>query len=405
MRVQFSRITVAGPHLSAHDTARTRQAAHLPSRGLSREIRGQLMSATADESAAEAVTSALLSYNGPDFSPPYQVEAMPGGASTRKFFRVRARSGKSLVAMFVPKPSQEVEKARQAQNCRPFVEVADLLRSHEVNVPQIYREFSDLNVLLVEDLGDLTLAEFLKISPGSKEALYREAVQALARAQGSLASLPDESIVRARSFDSELLLWEIHHFDEYALRARAITLDTEETRIFAEAAEFLANSIAKLPQGFAHRDYQSRNLMLKKSAADAFQDPSETASPERRITWIDFQDAMLGPRVYDLVALLTDSYQTFDREFVVLHLKEYAEELGRPEELAEIIAEFDLVTVQRKLKDAGRFVFLDRVNQAPHFMKYVEPTIDKVLDALSRLEHIAALSALHRLLRRRLRSF
>ncbi len=82
----------------------------------------------------------------------------------------------------------------------------------------------------------------------------------------------------------------------------------------------------------------------------------------RSLCWIDFQDALLGPRVYDLVALLNDSYQTFDRPFVEARLDEYvqAARLGA-DRRAELGREFDRVTVQRKLKDAGRFVFIDRV--------------------------------------------
>ena len=99
----------------------------------------------------------------------------------------------------------------------------------------------------------------------------------------------------------------------------------------------------------------------------------------RSLCWIDFQDALLGPRVYDLVALLNDSYQTFDRPFIEARLDEYARaaRLGA-EARAEVGREFDRVTVQRKLKDAGRFVFIDRVKKNPSFLKFVEPTIAKV---------------------------
>jgi hypothetical protein len=34
------------------------------------------------------------------------------------------------------------------------------------------------------------------------------------------------------------------------------------------------------------------------------------------------------------------------------------------------------------LKDAGRFVFIDRVKGNPSFLKFVEPTIEKVKKAL-----------------------
>jgi N-acetylmuramate 1-kinase len=362
------------------------------------------MSRSPTEEALDAVRAALSEFESPQFSPPYLFESMPGGASTRKFFRVTSASGKSLVAMYVPKPSQEVEKARQAQNCRPFVEVRDLLESRGVNVPVLYKECADKNVLLVEDLGDLTLAEFLKVAPDAKSSLYTSAVQALARAQNVLEELPEASIIRTRSFDKDLLLWEIHHFLEYALTARGIELDSDETNIFLTAAEMLADRVASLPQGFAHRDYQSRNLMLRSDTAAAFSSMSRADGSRKELTWIDFQDAMLGPRVYDLVALLTDSYQTFSRDFVLDKLAEYAQELGRSEELEQIIFEFDLVTVQRKLKDAGRFVFLDRVNHAAHFLRYVEPTVDKVIDALGRLEDEEPLKRLRDLLVHRLRS-
>jgi aminoglycoside/choline kinase family phosphotransferase len=107
---------------------------------------------------------------------------------------------------------------------------------------------------------------------------------------------------------------------------------------------------------------------------------------DESLCWIDFQDALLGPRIYDLVALLNDSYQTFDRPFVEARLDEYAAGRGLgAEERATVGREFDLVTVQRKLKDAGRFVFIDRVKKNPAFLPFVEPTIAKVRASLARL--------------------
>ena len=47
--------------------------------------------------------------------------------------------------------------------------------------------------------------------------------------------------------------------------------------------------------------------------------------------------------------------------------------------------EFDVVTVQRKLKDAGRFIFIDRVKKNPSFLPYFEPSLGKVRAALARL--------------------
>ena len=123
-----------------------------------------------------------------------------------------------------------------------------------------------------------------------------------------------------------------------------------------------------------------------------------------RLCWIDFQDALLGPRVYDLVALLNDSYQVFEPSFVQARLDDYASARSLDSAArAAIGLEFDLVTVQRKLKDAGRFVFIDRVKGNPSFLKFVEPTIAKVRASLSRLQGDPDMRVLGDLLARFLR--
>ena len=74
------------------------------------------------------------------------------------------------------------------------------------------------------------------------------------------------------------------------------------------------------------------------------------ARGDERLVWIDFQDALLGPRVYDLVALLNDSYQTFDDAFVGARLDEYAMHRGLDaDSRRDIGREFDLVTVQLRV--------------------------------------------------------
>ena len=318
-----------------------------------------------------------------------KVEEMAGGASTRRFFRVRASAGRSAVAMYVPLPSQELSKAKETGRRWPFLEVRELLADNAIRVPELYAEACDDGWLLVEDLGD-TLAQHLEHSPQDKPALYQRAIRDLAHAQRALEVLPEHSIVRQRAFDTDLLRWEIEHFREWALDARGIALDAEQRATFTRASEYLASTIASWPRGFVHRDYQSRNLMVLPNPNGAHQ-----------LAWIDFQDAMLGPRVYDLVALLGDSYQTFDRAFVDSRLTEFCSELGLDEGAeAELSRQFDMVTVQRKLKDAGRFVFIERKNGNPSFLKFIDPTIAKARASLARLADDPELHGLTELLDR-----
>ncbi|HEX4517384.1 MAG TPA: phosphotransferase, partial [Polyangiaceae bacterium] len=249
-------------------------------------------------------------------TPHVKLEEMAGGASTRRFFRIEAPNGPSAVAMYVPLPSQEVSKAQESGRRWPFLEVRDLLASRAIRVPALLAEACESGWLLVEDLGE-TLAQHLEHSPEDKPALYQRAVRDLAKAQRALETLPEHSIVLQRAFDADLLRWEIDHFREWALEARGIVLGERDRAVFARATEYLATTIAAWPRGFVHRDYQSRNLMVLPDGPGA-----------HALAWIDFQDAMLGPRVYDLVALLGDSYQSFDRAFVDARLAEFATHMG-----------------------------------------------------------------------------
>jgi len=307
---------------------------------------------------------------------PSSIAPMPGGASTRKFFRVSFADGASGVAMFVPDltHSDEIDKAGKPRRW-PYLEVRDVLEASGVRVPALIADGTERGWTLVEDLGDDTVAEYLRRRPHHKQLVYQTAVRDLAKAQNALASMPSDCIVRTRAFDYDLLRWELDHFREWGLDAMGRPMSGEGRERFDRIADRLAQRVADLPRGFVHRDYQSRNLMVVEAGEDRV-----------GIGWVDFQDALMGPMVYDLVALLNDSYQEFERGFVEARLEEFGLERGLvATERGGLVKQFDLVTVQRKLKDAGRFVFIDRVKKDGSYLKFVEPTLRKVRGSLERL--------------------
>lgn len=326
---------------------------------------------------------------------------MPGGASSRRFFRVELgpRLGTG-VGIFVPDgaKAEEIDKSETRERRWPFLEVRDLLAERGIRVPEILGESTENGWLLVEDLGDDTIANFLTREPSRTREVYQLAIHDLAFAQRALEDLPDGSIVKSRAFDEDLLRWEIDHFREWGLEARGIELSSADRETFDSVADKVAREIASWPRGFVHRDYQSRNLMIV---------PAKAGKDGREIelVWIDFQDALLGPRVYDLVALLSDSYQKMDPDFIRERLDEYALHMGLDaKERAVLDREFYLVTVQRKLKDAGRFIFIDREKKNPSFLPFVEPTIEKARRALAYLHDDADMRRLAAVLDRALSS-
>ena len=329
----------------------------------------------------------------------FELSTIAGGASPRKFHRVKPTretpgtrglfgNEPSAIVMEVPPETPDVAFARGLGRPWPFLEVRALLEQSGVRVPRLLAEDCEQGLLLVEDLGE-TLADYLALYPNEREALYATAVRDLARAQTALDPLPDDSIVRLRAFDETLLGLEVDHFREWGLEARDKPLDARDRTLFDAARDRLVATLAKLPRGFVHRDYQSRNLLVSRAARGS----------SRELGWIDFQDALLGPRAYDLVALLCDSYQPFERAFVEGRLDDYAAARGLGSEARRTLGrEFDLITVQRKLKDAGRFVFIEKKRGDASFLPFVEPTLAIVRQALARVTDVPELAALARIL-------
>lgn len=321
---------------------------------------------------------------------PIEIIPMPGGASTRKFFRVVLADGRTTaVAMFVPDLDHSDEVNKMARRRRwPYLEVRDLLDERGIRVPALIADGTHRGWTVVEDLGDETVAAYLTAHGHRKKSIYQTAIRDLARAQMRLADLPLDSVVRTRAFDYDLLRWELDHFREWALDALGRSFDEPSRKAYDTLASRLATRVADLPRTFVHRDYQSRNLMVVRTCEDHI-----------KLAWVDFQDALMGPRVYDLVALLNDSYQEFDRSFVEERLVEFAREQGMSDaERVQLVRQFDLVTVQRKLKDAGRFVFIDRVKHDSSYLRFVEPTLAKVRMSLDRLADDADMAELRQVL-------
>ncbi len=310
---------------------------------------------------------------------------LKGDASNRSYYRV-GRFPESNVVMVMPpdaaKKSEEATKG-DAPAELPFVNVHRYLKGLGVRVPEILHYDELAGIMVLEDLTDLTFEQALE---GGKhqERLYGEAVDLLARIRASAEAKVDTScIAYGRAFDEDLYDWELHHFREWGMEGWSGKKPTAAER--AELDQIfrrIAKTLAAEPKGFTHRDYQSRNIMVKGG----------------ELVVIDFQDALLGPRQYDLVALLRDSYVELERPFVEKMLDRYIAQLerlsGEKIDARAFKDFFDLLTVQRKLKDAGRFEFIHRVKGNPGFLVSIPASLRYVKDALARRPELSDLRAI-----------
>jgi N-acetylmuramate 1-kinase len=310
------------------------------------------------------------------------VVRLAGHASLRSYWRVGAPP-RSLVVMVLPPGARPEEVTKGgAPAVDPFVDVQRYLAAIGVRVPAIHAFFEREGLMVLEDLGDEMLETRL-LAGAAREPLYEAAIDQLARLRARAEARPEGSVAFTRAFDRDLYRWELDHFVEWGLEAwKGRKLSPAEKEVAGRAFDAIAAALEAEPKGFTHRDYQSRNLMILPSGEQAV---------------IDFQDALLGPRQYDLVALLRDSYVELDAPLVEAMLRRYLSRLraegGPALEYGPFREVFDLLTVQRKLKDAGRFVFIDRVKKNPGFLPSIPASLRYVRAAFARRPDLAELQA------------
>lgn len=318
-----------------------------------------------------------------------KIEKLFGEASYREYFRIFTQGPSSFILMKLPPGKQSVsEEITNYEGPReelPFLNVARYFAEQNLPAPKILNSDLSNGLILLQDLGDKSLEKLLQnCNEPMRLFFYQQAVDLLLNLQESGERHRDPRCMAFhRSFDAHLLLWEFDHFLEYGIEDRfGISIPAEKKKEMQYWAKRLVDSITSIPYGLTHRDFQSRNLMLY----------------GYQFYLIDFQDALLGPPQYDLVALLRDSYVDLPTR-TVEGLIDYYLALREKRKLSPVDPgafrrHFFEITLQRKLKDAGRFQFIKTVKKNPNFLPHVPTSLKYVRDAFSRLPDYQPLQTL-----------
>lgn len=316
---------------------------------------------------------------------PYEVTTLKGDASSRSYHRVAIPGNDPPTAVIMElaaDPLSSDEFTDWIPPEYPFTLVHRFLSEGGLPVPRIYGARPGEGWLVLEDLGDETMEKVLGTLPESRwEPWYARAMDLLVRWHGWWNASRTRNPVAGRVFSRRLLAWELDHYVEWGLEERLGTRLAERDREELTAAfQPLLDELERIPTCLVHRDFQSRNLMIR---------PGETD-----LVIIDFQDALMGPVIYDAVALLCDSYLAVPPRLQDSMLERLRTSLDPGGDADAWRRWFDLQCVQRKLKDAGRFVFIDRVKSNPDFLPYVGQSLAYARRALERLPELGRLRGL-----------
>ena len=264
---------------------------------------------------------------------PATLSVVSGDASFRCYYRLSLPGDMHFIAVHAP-PEKEDNPA--------FIAVQQRMMAANLRVPGMLGWDLERGFLLQEDFGDQLLLPCLN-SIDAADRYYREAFTCLLNMQSmplADGDLPDYD--RARLLE-EMALFP-HWFVEQLL---GHSLSDAEWQMLARLFDRLAARAEAQPQGFVHRDFHSRNIMLLNDG---------------ELGLIDFQDAVRGPLTYDVMSLLRDCYVHWPPASVKTWLLAYRQQLVAagievPDEDA-FLWDADWMGLQRHIKVLGIFARL-----------------------------------------------
>lgn len=262
----------------------------------------------------------------------FQLEKIPSDASFRNYDRI-IQGEKTFILMDAP-PEHE--------NVKQFVTVANFLEKQGFSAPKIFQSDIKNGFLLLEDFGTNSFTKLLNDksqSEVSEERLYSTAVDTLLTLHKS--AVPDNLIPY---YSDDLLVKEAFMLIEWyipVLNGEKVSKKLHEE--YEVIWRHLLQYTRYIPETTVLKDFHADNLMWL-----------EDRSGFQRVGILDFQDAIIGSPVYDMVSLLEDARRDVNDTLAQNMITRYLD--GRQDiTRKDFLAAYSILGAQRNLRIVGTF--------------------------------------------------
>lgn len=298
-------------------------------------------------------------------SRPAKVSLLKGAGSNRKYYRLFPADSSIPTMIGVVGTSVEENRA--------FCGIAKRFAERHLSVPKVYAVSDDASCYLQEDLGDISLFDFIRSgreNGGSYNDAETAMVERVIRELPKLQMLMNSSSVfelcyPMPSMDLNSVMFDLNYFKYCYLKLMGVEFN--ELRLQTDFNS-LANDLLSVNEyGFQYRDFQARNVMLRDDVP----------------YYIDFQGGRRGPVYYDLASFLWQASSRFSNGFRIRMIEAYIDELKAfmNVNVQEFNDKLRLFVLFRTLQVLGAYGFRGLWEKKKHF-------IDSIPLALSNLEDV-----------------
>lgn len=294
--------------------------------------------------AFEKISQAVRQW---DSDPSIQIHSLKQAGSNRQYFRLN-KGEASYILTYNPQNIPENNA---------FVSFTKHFSDQGLSVPKI--EYTDprMQFYIQSDLGDQSLFDVMQQEGFSENVkkLFQKTCASLAQLQivGG-RNIDYSNCIATRSFDKQAIYSDLLYFLYYFVRALDLPYDKN---LLLNDFEMLSSYLMQEEhQYFMHRDFQSRNIMLK----------------EDKVWFIDYQGGMQGALQYDIASLLWQARAQMPfswRDELVHHYFDQANQLlDGALSKNDFLANYDGFVLIRMLQTLGAYGFRGLFERKPHFI-------------------------------------
>ena len=229
---------------------------------------------------------------------PVGVDVLPISGSERRYFRVHGKDH-SVIGTY----------GANIKENEAFIYFSENFHKKKLSVPEIYAVSDDRIYYLQEDFGDVSLLNHLEADGFTQPVydLFKKSLAELASLQvKGDKQLDYKRCLTNKEFGKEAIMADLLYFKYYFLDALRKPYDKQKLiKDFEALSNYLTHTEYKY---FMFRDFQSRNILVKK---------------DNSVHFIDYQGGMKGAPQYDVASMLWQARANLPDEWKEKLLDDY----------------------------------------------------------------------------------
>lgn len=280
-------------------------------------------------------------------------------------FIMLAQSGSSRVNFFAKADKKFIITYNEniAEN-ESFLYYSKIFSDLKLNTPAIFAVSEDRKMYIQEYLGENTLSDIIT-KEGLSENVKNLVQQSLEKLyQLQIATQDKINFKKAfeyESYDELPVIHDLYYFKNFV--ADVLELEYHKSALLKEFKKIAVLIESLEPKGLMIRDFQSRNIMVNEL---------------NKVSFIDYQSAMKGPFMYDVISFLFQAKANFPEDFKNEMLNFYIHQFESETTKQDLKKSIKPLQLMRFLQVLGAYGFRGLIQKKTHFISSIEKGIENI---------------------------